>query len=279
MFDQLNKINRKPELYEFYTAKQLWTDEYIAGQMLSYHLNPDVDLASRKHEFISRAVDWISSTFELGRGKNVCDLGCGPGLYTSRLAASNASITGVDFSANSLAYASKTAKEHNLDIEYVLSDYLSFETDRKFDLITMIFWDFCALAPEKRGKLLNKCQGWLKPGGKLLMDVLAPAHYDSIEPCAQYEYSAQNGFWSPDPHYVFTNIFKYEEHRVVLMKYTIVEQNRRRESFNWLKCFTPEELIGEFADNGLCVVNKLGNVAGDAFDPGSTEFAVIAQKA
>jgi hypothetical protein len=54
MFKELENINTRPEAFEFYTASDLWTDDHTSEQMLSYHLNGDVDLSSRKGEFINR---------------------------------------------------------------------------------------------------------------------------------------------------------------------------------------------------------------------------------
>ena len=44
MFDVLEKINERPEPFQFYTASDLWTDEHTSKQMLSYHLSEDIDL-------------------------------------------------------------------------------------------------------------------------------------------------------------------------------------------------------------------------------------------
>lgn len=52
MFIELKEINKKPKPFEFYTAAELWTNEYTAEQMLQFHLNEDVDAASRNKEFI-----------------------------------------------------------------------------------------------------------------------------------------------------------------------------------------------------------------------------------
>lgn len=86
MFNELKEITSKPQPYEFYTAKDLWTDEHVSKKMLAYHLNESVDAASRNHAFIDRSCAWIIHKFGLGDGSKVIDFGCGPGLYTSRLA-------------------------------------------------------------------------------------------------------------------------------------------------------------------------------------------------
>ena len=86
MFEELEKIIKRPEPFEFYTASDLWTDEYTSSQMLSYHLNETVDISSRNAEFINRSVEWIASRFNVGKDTSIVDFGCGPGLYSTRLA-------------------------------------------------------------------------------------------------------------------------------------------------------------------------------------------------
>ena len=43
MFGELEEINTRPKPFEFYTANELWTNEHTSSQMLSYHLNEEVD--------------------------------------------------------------------------------------------------------------------------------------------------------------------------------------------------------------------------------------------
>jgi hypothetical protein len=50
MFEELQRINGRPEPFQFYTASDLWTDEHTSQQTLSYHLDEPVDLSSRNAE-------------------------------------------------------------------------------------------------------------------------------------------------------------------------------------------------------------------------------------
>jgi trans-aconitate methyltransferase len=54
--------------------------------MLNYHLNEAIDVSSRKLNFIERSVEWIVSHFGVNKNTEIADFGCGPGLYTTRLA-------------------------------------------------------------------------------------------------------------------------------------------------------------------------------------------------
>ncbi len=46
MFEELEKINERPDPFEFYTASDLWTDEHRSAQMLSFHLNESIDFCA-----------------------------------------------------------------------------------------------------------------------------------------------------------------------------------------------------------------------------------------
>lgn len=278
MFEELETINSRPEPYEFYTASDLWTDEYTSKQMLSYHLNGEVDLSSRNARFIDRSVEWIASHFSVGAGVKIADFGCGPGLYTTQLARKQAEVTGIDFSKRSIQHAQEVASKERLPIHYVNQDYLAFDTDDRFDLILMIMCDFCALSPAQRRKILTTFHTCLKPGGSVLLDVYSVKAFEEREETAVYEPNLLHGFWSPDDYYGFLNTFKYESEKVVLDKYTLVEANRTRTVYNWLQYFSPEGLEQEFVESGFTVEGFYSDVAGSPFDSKSQEFAVVAVK-
>ncbi len=278
MFTELQLINSRPKPFEFYTAADLWTDNHTSQKMLEFHLKEEVDMSSRKTEFINRSVDWIVNQFGVGEGTKIADFGCGPGLYTTRLAGWNADVTGIDFSPRSIQYAKKVAKEKGLDVRYSVQNYLELETKNKFDLILLIMCDYCALSPKQRKKLLKKFNSMLYPGGSVLLDVYSLEAFAQREETAFYEENLLNGFWSPDPYYGFLNTFKYKREKIVLDKYTLFEAKRTRTVYNWLQYFSQESLLKELHASGFEVQGIYSNVAGALFGPNSNEFAVVARK-
>ena len=278
VFKELKEINLRPVPFEFYTADELWANEHTSKQMLEYHLNESIDVSSRNKSFIERSVEWIVSHFGVDDKTTIADFGCGPGLYTTRMAERGATVTGIDFSENSLKYAKQVAEQKGLRINYVHTNYLDFETTRSFDLITMIMCDFCALSPEQRKIMLLKFSSLLKPGGSVLLDVYSLNSFNQKEESATYELNQLNGFWSPEDYYCFVNTFKYEEEKVTLDKYTIIEASQTRAVYNWLQYFSKESLTEEFEKNAFIVESFYSNVAGETFDPEATEFALIARK-
>jgi len=278
MFKELKKINSRSTPFQFYTADELWANEHTSKQMLEYHLNESIDVSSRNRNFIERSVEWIVSFFGVDDKTEIADFGCGPGLYTTRLSEKEAIVTGIDFSKNSIEHAKQVATQKGLKVNYIHTNYLDFETDQKFDLITMIMCDLCALSPKQRHTMLLKFSSLLKPGGSVLLDVYSLNSFHQKEESATYELNQLNGFWSPEDYYCFVNIFKYEKEKVSLDKYTIIEESRTRVVYNWLQYFSRESLSEEFIKNGFKIEAFFSDVAGGAFDPESTEFAVVAKK-
>jgi hypothetical protein len=86
-----------------------------------------------------------------------------------------------------------------------------------------------------------------------------------------------DGFFSANEYFGFLNTFRYEEERVSLDKYTIIERGGIRRFDNWLQYYGVDELTAELADNGFVVRDVYANVAGDAYQEGSPTIAVAAQ--
>ncbi|MCP4582895.1 MAG: class I SAM-dependent methyltransferase [candidate division Zixibacteria bacterium] len=278
MFKELEKINQRPKLFGHYTADQLWNDPYVSRQMLKYHLDENTELASKPKDFIDRSVNWIISRFNIGENSRICDLGCGPGLYTSRLAQTGADVTGIDFSESSINYAIETAKADSLPITYHCRNYLDFKPSRTYDLITMIYYDFCVLNPEQRNKLLKVVHSCLKDDGSFLLDFLTLDFYDKTAEKRTVDFSPGDGFWSAEPYYEFVNTFKYEKEKIILNKHTIIEKTRTREIYNWLQCYGQDSVIALFSENGFRFTDHFLNVANDEFEDDSHEIALVAEK-
>ena len=274
MYKNLVDICEKPGLYEFYTAEKMWNDPHISKVMLEYHLDQNCELASRKPEFIRRAARFMVERFDLGRGGQVADFGCGPGLYATELARLGAEVTGIDFSENSIRYARKCAQEQGLAVEYVQADYLELELDRKFDLISLIYCDLCALSPEQRRLLLEKFRKLLKPGGKVFLDVFSMTAYGERSETTVFEENLMDGFWSDKSYYGFMNTFEYPEDQVYLDKYTIVQADSTWRVYNWLKYYDVKSLTREVELAGFKVEEVFAGVAGGKYDPDEPQFAV-----
>jgi len=278
MFKQLKEINKKPKLFEFYTAEALWADTYRAQQMLFYHLNKELDLASRNAHFIQKSTNWIINQFNITTKSRIGDFGCAVGLYTTAFAKTGARVTGIDFSINSLEYAKEIARKQHLEINYVHKNYLEYDSNETYDLITMIMCDFCVLSPEQRKVLLSKFHKLLADDGSVLLDVQSLNAFDRLEESSSYELNHLNRFWAEDDYYAFVNTFKYPEENVSLDQYTIFEKDETYTVYNWFQYYSVETLKREFEEAGFTINAVYKNVAGEAYCDNESEFAVIVKK-
>jgi SAM-dependent methyltransferase len=243
-FASLWRALAKPSVFSSYTAEELWTDPHTSREMLKLHLDPDIDVSSRRAAFIERSVEWLVRNFQLSPGKQVLDFGCGPGLYTSRLAQCGAAVTGVDFSGTSIAYAKRQAEQSGQIISYEQANYLEYVPRGEFDLVTMI------MCPEQRATMLQKFAGSLGEEGRCVFDVYSLEAFAQKQEAVVLEENLMNGFWSPSRYLGILATHKYEAPAVSLDKYTIVEEQRQRQVLNWIQYFSPESIRAERQQSG-----------------------------
>jgi SAM-dependent methyltransferase len=278
VFGELRAINERPAPFSRMTTAALWTDPYISQQMLSFHLDGSVAISSGTTESIAESVTWMRRAFLLTDRSRVLDLGCGPGLYASRLARAGIDVTGIDFSPRSIAYARESAARDGLRVTYVNEDYLAWDSRQRFDLVTMIMRDYGALAPDQRWALLGKVERLLEPDGAFLFDVDSMAALEARAESVSYAPSGGGGFWSESPYFEFHGTFVYPDDGVALDKFVIVEPSRTRSFYVWAQHFSPERLAAELGQAGLTCASVVGDVAGRPFNGQAPEFAVIARR-
>lgn len=268
----------RPGPFSAYTTPEFWDDEHISAQMLAAHLDPSIDAASRRHDFIDRAVDWLVTSLELTAGSRVLDLGCGPGLYACRIARRGAWVRGIDVSRRSIAYAIERAVTEGLTADFQVADYLNDDLFGPYDVALLSYEDFCALSPRQRSTLLVKINAALAPSGALVMDVTSQARFGTEQDAVLREPQLMNGFWASAPYEGVQETFTYPELRLVLDRFTIITAEETKQYWNWMQCLTPEEVAAELDRAGFEQPDVFGDLAGAPYDPTSVTFAVVARR-
>ena len=243
----LSSFLETPEPFSRMTIEDLWTDPHVAQKMLAAHLDPSVDRASRRPESIAQMVQWIDDQVGL-RGKNVCDLGCGPGLYATAFAKLGAFVTGLDFSRTSIEYA-KTQSGKNC--HFRVANYLKDVLPDNSDVVTLIYCDYCALGQPDRKLLLNRIARILKSGGCLVFDVLNEASFPQESTGFDISANLMGGFWSVNDYIGMKNSTLYPDASVTLDRFLIVEPERQREIYNWLQYFSEDLIRRELTEAGF----------------------------
>jgi len=200
-----------------------WNDPGFSARMLHEHLSQEHDAASRRYAIIDRQVEWLYQVQLSGRSVPVLDLGCGPGLYTSRLASRGCQCTGIDFSPASIAYARGQARDGKLDCQYIEGDLRTTAFGDGFGLVMFVFGELNVFRPQEARHILQKAYESLNQGGLL---VLEPHTFEAVRALGEHSsnwYSATSGLFSEDPHLFLQENFWDETSFTATQRYFIVD--------------------------------------------------------
>jgi SAM-dependent methyltransferase len=274
----LRRLQEKPA--PFTPGEPLfWDDPHISKGMLATHLDPNTDMASRRPEWIEKSVAWIVEELDLGPGDKVLDLGCGPGLYTSRFAQRGLQVSGVDYSRRSIEYAKQQAAEHGLDIEYRYQDYLTLDDAEQYQAAFLIYGDYCPLSPEKRSKLLKNVHRALVPGGFFVLDVTTREHR-RLYGSKNGWYVVERGFWKPGWHLVLEQGFDYPELMIFLDQFIVIEADGKVSGYrNWFQDYNLERITAELEEGGFTVESAWSDLMGTPYREDTEWIGLVTRRA
>ena len=242
--NKLFSLLKKPVLWQR-NSEPFWDDEHISEQMLEAHLDPDLDLASRKHSEIDRSVEWLSSI--IPAGSSILELGCGPGLYTKRLSSSGFDVTGIDYSRRSIKYA----REHDAKTRYIYQNYLDLDYDEAFDTILLVYYDYGALTPAERHKLLEKAHRALRPNGKFILEVFTEETLKGKQDRTAWELHENGGFWNSNPHLSLEAEYYFMNNTVAVSQAVVITESELHEYLIWNTVYTKQTLMNEVLPYGF----------------------------
>jgi SAM-dependent methyltransferase len=200
-----------------------WDEPEFSRRMLREHLSQAHDAASRRSEIIDRQVGWIHDEVLKGTPTRILDLGCGPGLYTSRLARLGHGCVGIDFSPASIEYARGEAEAADLDCQYVLQDLRRADFGEGYGLAMSIYGEFNVFRRgEARDILARVCQA-LNPEGRLLLEAHTFEKVVELGRQAPMWYSAESGLFSDEPYLCLRENFWDADERVAIQRYYMVD--------------------------------------------------------
>ena len=219
--DLLNIVHRQAHPKPWAEGEKIpWNDPEFSRRMLKEHLTQRHDAASRRFSIIDRHVKWIHETILNKKRSKILDLGCGPGLYSSRLALLGHKCHGIDFSPASIEYAKDHAPS---GCTFVLSDVRKAEFKQGYDLVMFIYGELNVFRPSDAGKIFKKANNALKPGGKLLLEI---STYEAIEQLGNQPstwYSSKKGLFLDRPYFCLMESFWDRVKSVATERYHIVD--------------------------------------------------------
>ncbi|MBI2850635.1 MAG: class I SAM-dependent methyltransferase [Chloroflexi bacterium] len=213
---------RKPSPWSS-TVSFPWNQPDFSRRILLEHLNQDHDMASPQTEKIDKHVQFIHEELLSSQPTRILDLGCGPGLYTSRLAQLGHTCIGVDFSPASLEYAKDQAVEQSLDCTYIQGDLREVPFPGNLGLIMMLHGEMNAFSKNDMQKILMKINAALETNGQLL---LPSSTIDGIRPKQSVERTwstYESGLFSDSPYLELDENMWDPETKTLVERYFIVD--------------------------------------------------------
>ena len=275
-FSEIKNKLIKPKLYEKGTIK-LWQDEHISKGMLASHLSENEEGASRPYKDIDASVAFISKSFPSHSYTSLIDLGCGPGLYTTRFYDLGYQVTGIDFSKRSIAYAKAQAEKENKSIQYRLESYLDMKDENLYDLALIIYYDYAVLSHEERRQVLTAIYKALKPSGKFIFDVFTKKAYEDEKETYHYRYFEKGSFYKKESHLCLHGHHLYED-SIRLDQYLLISDQGIESIHVWDKAFDFEEIKAEVTQVGFKVHSLYSDARGNVYHEDSKTMCLVVEK-
>jgi SAM-dependent methyltransferase len=122
------------------------------------------------------------------RGKNVLDVGCGPGRHACALLDCGARVTGIDISEEMLGVARERAGGRG---HFFQADFEKVKFPRaSFDLITA---SLCLMYSRELPPVFKNFRAWLKRGGRLVFSIYHPVRFFHKIP--DFDFSRRQKVW------------------------------------------------------------------------------------
>ncbi|UCG25941.1 MAG: class I SAM-dependent methyltransferase [Chloroflexota bacterium] len=218
----LRRLYRRPERPTpwAFGGNLPWNDPVFSKRMLREHLDESHGAASRQEPERRLVTEWLWSRLDLAPGVQVLDVTCGPGLYAVALAERGCKIVGVDFSPASIAYARQLASERNVfercRFEEADVRQMTFENDQ-FDAALFLYGQLSVFTVEDALALLTKIASYLRPGGRLVVELLTPDRLDKKD--SSWWFTDDTGLWGDEPFLHLGERFWLEEEKIVVERF------------------------------------------------------------
>ena len=116
--------------------------------------------------------EFVMEAMQLAQGAQVIDIGCGYGRHAMELAARGLHVVGLDLSTPLLVRGGEEAHRRGLTINFIRGDMRELDFENQFDAAYSLFSTFGYFDDETNKKTLQNIARALKPGGKLLIEIL-----------------------------------------------------------------------------------------------------------
>jgi SAM-dependent methyltransferase len=248
--------------------------------MLDEHLTQEHDRASRRLSVVDLHVNWIDRVLLHGQRASILDLGCGPGLYASRLAKLGHTCTGIDYSPASIAFAREEAQRQRLTATYVEDDIRHANFGTGYMLAMLIYGELNIFRPAHAVDILKKAYAALRPGGLLLLE---PHTMEAVQRMGESKsswFAAHSGLFSNRPHLVLTEASWHADSQTTTMRYFRIDAASGDVSLfaQTFQAYSDSAYRDLLTSCGFNTIEFYASLEGGAAAQASDLFAAVARK-
>jgi SAM-dependent methyltransferase len=217
-------------------------------------------------------VDAILKLLRPAPGAAILDLCCGPGRHSLELARRGFRVVGIDRTWAYLKEARKRAKAEGLKIEFVKQDMRRFYRPRAVDVAVNLFTSFGYFRnPKDDRRVLLNIHRSLRPGGKLLMDLMGKEVL--ARRFRERDWHEERGVMFLEERKL-SDGWSWIDNRWILLKGA-----KRKEFLVSHRLYSAKELSDLLRACGFERVHVYGDLTGAAYDHNAKRLVVAAQKA
>jgi len=220
-----------------------------------------------------REVDFIENSLAPEKGARVLDVGCGYGRHSIELVQRGLTVTGLDLSLPLLIRAADEAQKRALSVNFVHSDMRSLAFDREFDSAYCMLTSFGYFDEETNAKVAEGMARALKPGGRLLLDVVNRDYIVSDLPARIW--------WEGDGCVVLEEVeFNFNTSRILTHRSVVFEDGRQLDQEISVRAYSLHEMGRVLRQAGFRVLEVSGSIytPGRFFGASSRNLLILAER-
>ena len=213
-----------------------------------------------------RLVELLTRTVNLKSQASVLDMACGAGRHAITFAKMGFKVTAVDLSDRLISEANKSANEEGVELDFVLSDILEFETDKKFDLAVNLFTSIGYFEKDDENyAVIKKANDLLNHGGYFVLDYFNKDFLlKNLIPTSVF---SENGL-------KITQNRSIEGRRIV-KKIRVDKSGSSKEFYESVRLYSCDELSKYIENAGFKIVKQYGDYLGNNYEVESSPRLII----
>jgi SAM-dependent methyltransferase len=220
-----------------------------------------------------REVDFIEQSLQLPVGAEVLDVGCGYGRHAIELVHRGLNVTGLDLSLPLLIRAADEAQRRSLSVNFVHADMREMAFEKQFDGAYCMLTSFGYFDEEANLKVAEGIARALKPGARLLLDVVNRDYVIADLPSRVW--------WEGKGCVVLEEVdFNFHTSRIVTHRSIVFEDGRQLEQEISIRAYSLHEMGRLLKQAGLRLVEVSGTLAtrGQFFGTTSRSLLVLTER-